>query len=59
VVFHAVEGAPDAAGVTATVRRYAAAGATTVALLPVGESAPPLREFAGFVGSEVTPLVSG
>jgi len=59
VVFHTVEGAPAAAEVAATVARYAAAGATTVALLSVGENAPPLREFAGFVGSEVSPLVRG
>lgn len=59
VVFVTVVDRPAAADVAATVDRYAAAGATTVALLSVGDAAPPLSEFAGFVGAEVQPLVGG
>jgi alkanesulfonate monooxygenase SsuD/methylene tetrahydromethanopterin reductase-like flavin-dependent oxidoreductase (luciferase family) len=57
VVFHAVAGQPDASDVAATIEQYLAAGAGTVALLSVGDDAPPLTEFARFVGRDVQPLV--
>lgn len=58
VVFLPVPGTPAAAEVAADVARYVAAGASTVALLSVGDDAPPLAEFAAFVGKEVQPLVA-
>jgi hypothetical protein len=58
VVFVPVADRPTAAEVAAQVSQFAAAGATTVALLSVGENAPSLAEFARFAGSEVQPLLS-
>jgi hypothetical protein len=49
---------PAATDVAAQVSRFAAAGATTVALLSVGDDAPSLAEFARFAGREVQPLLS-
>jgi alkanesulfonate monooxygenase SsuD/methylene tetrahydromethanopterin reductase-like flavin-dependent oxidoreductase (luciferase family) len=57
VVFVTVADRPAAADVAARVSRFADAGATTVALLSVGDDAPPLPEFARFVGHEVQPLL--
>jgi alkanesulfonate monooxygenase SsuD/methylene tetrahydromethanopterin reductase-like flavin-dependent oxidoreductase (luciferase family) len=57
VVFVTVPDRPAAAEVAGLVGRYVAAGATTVALLSVGEDAPPLAEFVGFIGREVQPLI--
>jgi alkanesulfonate monooxygenase SsuD/methylene tetrahydromethanopterin reductase-like flavin-dependent oxidoreductase (luciferase family) len=57
VVFVTVSDRPAAAEVAGQVSRYVEAGATTVALLSVGENAPPLTEFARFAGSEVQPLL--
>jgi alkanesulfonate monooxygenase SsuD/methylene tetrahydromethanopterin reductase-like flavin-dependent oxidoreductase (luciferase family) len=57
VVFVTVGGRPSAAQVAGQVDRYTEAGATTVALLSVGNDAPPLAEFARFAGSEVQPLL--
>jgi alkanesulfonate monooxygenase SsuD/methylene tetrahydromethanopterin reductase-like flavin-dependent oxidoreductase (luciferase family) len=56
VVFVVVQGHPTAAQVAAQVNEYVAAGATTVALQPVGDGRP-LAEFARFVATEVRPLV--
>ncbi len=58
VVFVPVADRPAAAEVAALVGRYVEAGATTVALLSVGEQAPPLAEFARFVGRQVQPLLA-
>jgi alkanesulfonate monooxygenase SsuD/methylene tetrahydromethanopterin reductase-like flavin-dependent oxidoreductase (luciferase family) len=58
VVFVTVADRPTAAEIATRVRQFAAAGATTVALLSVGDHAPELSEFAGFVGREVQPLLS-
>ncbi|HEV7204222.1 MAG TPA: LLM class flavin-dependent oxidoreductase [Jatrophihabitans sp.] len=55
VVFVPVAGRPSAVEVVARLDGYVAAGATTVALLSVGDDAPPLAEFADFVGREVRP----
>jgi hypothetical protein len=57
VVFVPVADRPTAADVATEVSRFVAAGATTVALLSVGDDAPPLAEFARFAGSEVQPLL--
>ncbi|HEX8093081.1 LLM class flavin-dependent oxidoreductase [Jatrophihabitans sp.] len=57
VVFVTVAGPPVATDVATEVSRFAAAGATTVALHSVGENGPPLAEFARFAGSEVQPLL--
>ncbi len=57
VVFVPVTDRPTAADVAETVGRYFDAGASTVALLSVGDAAPPLAEFAQFVGREVEPLL--
>jgi alkanesulfonate monooxygenase SsuD/methylene tetrahydromethanopterin reductase-like flavin-dependent oxidoreductase (luciferase family) len=57
VVFATVTDRPSAAEVAGQVRRFTEAGATTVALLSVGENAPPLPEFARFAGQEVQPLL--
>jgi alkanesulfonate monooxygenase SsuD/methylene tetrahydromethanopterin reductase-like flavin-dependent oxidoreductase (luciferase family) len=57
VVFVPVTGRPSAAEVAGQVGRFAEAGATTVALLSVGENAPPLPEFAQFASREVQPLL--
>jgi len=57
VVFVAVADTPVATDVAVQVGRFAEAGATTVALLSVGEDAPALAEFARFAGSEVQPLL--
>jgi alkanesulfonate monooxygenase SsuD/methylene tetrahydromethanopterin reductase-like flavin-dependent oxidoreductase (luciferase family) len=57
VVFVTVPDHPSAAEVAARVGRFVDAGATTVALLSVGEGAPPLTGFAEFVGGEVQPLL--
>jgi alkanesulfonate monooxygenase SsuD/methylene tetrahydromethanopterin reductase-like flavin-dependent oxidoreductase (luciferase family) len=57
VVFVPVPDRPAAADVASLVSRYAEAGATTVALLSVGENALPLAEFARFAGREVQPLL--
>jgi alkanesulfonate monooxygenase SsuD/methylene tetrahydromethanopterin reductase-like flavin-dependent oxidoreductase (luciferase family) len=57
VVFVTVAGRPAAADVASRVSRFAGAGATTVALLSVGDDAPPLAEFARFAGREVQPLL--
>jgi hypothetical protein len=56
VVFVVVQGHRTAAQVAAQVNEYVAAGATTVALQPVGDGRP-LAEFARFVATEVRPLV--
>jgi len=58
VVFLPVADRPSAAEVADQVGRYAEAGATTVALLSVGDDAPPLAEFARFAGGEVQPLLT-
>ncbi|MEO8889272.1 MAG: LLM class flavin-dependent oxidoreductase [Jatrophihabitantaceae bacterium] len=58
VVFVPVPDHPAAAEVAARVDRYVAAGATTVALLSVGDGAPSLVEFARFVGHEIRALVA-
>jgi alkanesulfonate monooxygenase SsuD/methylene tetrahydromethanopterin reductase-like flavin-dependent oxidoreductase (luciferase family) len=57
VVFVPVADRPAAADVAAQVSRFAEAGATTVALLSVGDNPPPLAEFARFAGGEVQPLL--
>jgi len=57
VVFLTVADRPSAAEVADRVQSYVRAGATTVALLSVGEDAPPLTEFARFAGAEVQPLL--
>jgi alkanesulfonate monooxygenase SsuD/methylene tetrahydromethanopterin reductase-like flavin-dependent oxidoreductase (luciferase family) len=57
VVFVPVADRPTAADVATEVRRFVEAGATTVALLSVGDDAPPLAEFARFAGREVQPLL--
>lgn len=57
VVFVTVVDRPSAASVADRIREYVRAGATTVALLSVGDDAPPLAEFAQFVGAEVRPLL--
>jgi alkanesulfonate monooxygenase SsuD/methylene tetrahydromethanopterin reductase-like flavin-dependent oxidoreductase (luciferase family) len=57
VVFVTVLDRPSAVEVADQVRSYVRAGATTVALLSVGDDAPPLAEFARFVGAEVQPLL--
>jgi alkanesulfonate monooxygenase SsuD/methylene tetrahydromethanopterin reductase-like flavin-dependent oxidoreductase (luciferase family) len=57
VVFLTVADRPSAAEVADRVNCYVRAGATTVALLSVGEDAPPLAEFARFAGAEVQPLL--
>lgn len=57
VVFLPVAGRPTATEVAGKVGRFVDAGATTVALLSVGEDAPPLAEFAAFAGGEVRPLL--
>jgi alkanesulfonate monooxygenase SsuD/methylene tetrahydromethanopterin reductase-like flavin-dependent oxidoreductase (luciferase family) len=59
VVFVTVADRPTATEVAARVRQFATAGATTIALLSVGDHAPELSEFAGFVGREVQPLLTG
>ena len=58
VVFVPVTDRPAARDVANRVSQFVEAGATTVALLSVGENAPPLAEFARFVGHEVRPLLS-
>jgi alkanesulfonate monooxygenase SsuD/methylene tetrahydromethanopterin reductase-like flavin-dependent oxidoreductase (luciferase family) len=57
VVFLAITDQPPAAEVAAQLVEYAAAGATTVALLSVGDDPPRLADFASFVGREVRPLI--
>jgi len=57
VVFVPVADRPAAAEVAGLVGRYAEAGASTVALLSVGDRAPSLAEFARFAGHEVQPLL--
>jgi alkanesulfonate monooxygenase SsuD/methylene tetrahydromethanopterin reductase-like flavin-dependent oxidoreductase (luciferase family) len=57
VVFCPVPDRPSASEVAARVGEYVDAGATTVALLSVGDAAPPLAEFTRFVGHEVSALV--
>ena len=57
VAFVPVAGWPSAADVAKQVGRYVEAGATTVALLSVGEGAPALANFARFVGEQVQPLL--
>jgi alkanesulfonate monooxygenase SsuD/methylene tetrahydromethanopterin reductase-like flavin-dependent oxidoreductase (luciferase family) len=56
VVFVPVEGDTPAAQIAARVAEYAAAGATHLVLLCVGDG-PPLEEFAAFVARDVRPLV--
>jgi alkanesulfonate monooxygenase SsuD/methylene tetrahydromethanopterin reductase-like flavin-dependent oxidoreductase (luciferase family) len=58
VVFLPVADRPPAAGVAAEIGEFADAGATTIALLSVGDDAPPLAEFARFAGRDVQPLLS-
>jgi alkanesulfonate monooxygenase SsuD/methylene tetrahydromethanopterin reductase-like flavin-dependent oxidoreductase (luciferase family) len=57
VVFVTVADRPTAAEVAELVGRYVQAGASTVALLSVGEDAPPLAEFVRFAGQQVQPLL--
>jgi alkanesulfonate monooxygenase SsuD/methylene tetrahydromethanopterin reductase-like flavin-dependent oxidoreductase (luciferase family) len=57
VVFLPVADRPAAGEVAGQVHRFAEAGATTVALLSVGDAAPPPAEFARFAGREVQPLL--
>lgn len=57
VVFVPVADRPPAAEVAGLVGRYVEAGASTVALLSVGDRAPSLADFTGFVGREVQPLL--
>ncbi|MBV9822791.1 MAG: LLM class flavin-dependent oxidoreductase [Actinobacteria bacterium] len=57
VVFVTVTDRPSAAELADRVGRFAEAGASTVALLSVGDDAPPLADFARFVGAEVQPLL--
>lgn len=57
VVFVTVTDQPAAAEVAEKVGEYVAAGATTVALLSVGDAAPGLADFTRFVGREVQPLI--
>lgn len=58
IVFVPVTDRPAAADVAGQVSRFVEAGATTVALHSVGDDAPPLVEFARFVGHEVQPLLT-
>jgi hypothetical protein len=58
VSFVAVRAAEGSASIVATVREYAAAGATHVALLSVGDDDGPLADFAVLVAREVRPAVS-
>jgi len=57
VVFLAVTDRTSAADVAAGVNEYVAVGATTVALLSVGDDAPALTNFIRFAGDEVRPLI--
>lgn len=57
VVFLAVLDSPSAADIAAAVNEYVAAGATTVALLSVGDNAPTLTNFIRFTGDQVNPLI--
>lgn len=59
VVFLTVADRPPATELAARIGQFADAGATTIALLSVGDDRPELAEFAGFVGREVQPLVTG
>lgn len=58
VVFMPVLDRPTAGSVAARVGEFAAAGATTVALLPVGDDPFPLPEFVRLVAGEVRAAVS-
>lgn len=57
VIFLPVADRPSAEEVAARVGEFVAAGATTVALLSVGDAAPPLADFTRFVGHEVQSLI--
>jgi alkanesulfonate monooxygenase SsuD/methylene tetrahydromethanopterin reductase-like flavin-dependent oxidoreductase (luciferase family) len=57
VVFVTVTGRPSATEVASRISQFVEAGATTVALLSVGDDAPALAEFVHFVGREVQPLL--
>jgi alkanesulfonate monooxygenase SsuD/methylene tetrahydromethanopterin reductase-like flavin-dependent oxidoreductase (luciferase family) len=57
VVFAVVQDDLPAEAIAASVREYAAAGATHVALLGVGGTLP-LERFASFVGEQVRPLLT-
>lgn len=56
VVYLPVPGHPAPGELAQRIDEYAAAGATHVALLAVGD-APPLEQFVRFVATEVRPLV--
>jgi alkanesulfonate monooxygenase SsuD/methylene tetrahydromethanopterin reductase-like flavin-dependent oxidoreductase (luciferase family) len=58
VVFVAAPADSGAGALAATVREYASAGATHVALLAVPEDRADLERFVTFAGREVVPLVS-
>jgi alkanesulfonate monooxygenase SsuD/methylene tetrahydromethanopterin reductase-like flavin-dependent oxidoreductase (luciferase family) len=57
VVFLAVPNRPSASKIAEQVGDYVAAGATTVALLSVGEDAPALADFTRFTAHEISPLI--
>ena len=58
VVFVPVVDQPGADAVAEHVREYVDAGATHIALLPVGDDPMPLEEFVGFVATEVRAVVA-
>lgn len=57
VVFLSVPDRPSAGEVAKRVGEFVGAGATTVALLSVGDAKPPLADFTYFVGRDVQPLI--
>ena len=57
VVFVVVVDRASAADIAARVAEFVDAGATTIALLAVGDDPYPLEDFATVVGREVRPLV--
>jgi alkanesulfonate monooxygenase SsuD/methylene tetrahydromethanopterin reductase-like flavin-dependent oxidoreductase (luciferase family) len=58
VVFVAAPADSEAGALASTVREYASAGSTHVALLAVPEDQADLERFVTFLGREVAPLVS-
>ena len=57
VIFVPVADRPPADELARRLNQYAEAGASTVALLSVGDHAPALPEFVRYVGREVRPLL--
>ncbi|WP_375477115.1 LLM class flavin-dependent oxidoreductase [uncultured Jatrophihabitans sp.] len=59
VSFLTVEGDMPASQIAAAVDALAAAGATAVAVLAVGDASRPLTDFARLLGEQVRPLLRG